>query len=254
MKTENHTGNGRRGEWKGMANGLDGRELAERYLPLVDRVVGSMRKHLPAHADLEELRSVGVLGLMQAVQRYTEEQAKTFEGYAVLRIRGAILDELRRMDWMPRTARHKLRGLREEEEKLEQRLGRAPTEEELRTSLELDVKEYWKLKRETQTMRFTSLDGSPLGEESEAKNLHEVIADDTQKLGSDVLEDREAVEEMVRQMEALPERARSVLVMYYKEGMRLRGFDPGHVRPPQRERTAAEKKALRKSLENLGVI
>ena len=90
---------------------IEAGELMVRYLPLVDSIVRSMMTQFPPHADAEELRSVGLGGLIAAVLRYNPKQAETFTGYLAVRIRGAILDELRRLDWMPRTARAKFRQL-----------------------------------------------------------------------------------------------------------------------------------------------
>jgi RNA polymerase sigma factor FliA len=84
---------------------LDEKELIERYLPLVRNVVDRIKLNLPPHVDVEDLYSVGVTGLIAAVRKYDPEQGHTFAGYATTRIRGSILDELRRLDWCPRRAR-----------------------------------------------------------------------------------------------------------------------------------------------------
>jgi len=88
-------------------------ELIEQYLPLVRKVVMALARHLPPQVDMDDLQSVGTMGLIAAVRRYDKDQEKTFEAYAVMRIRGAVLDELRRLDSLPRTARAKARNLQE---------------------------------------------------------------------------------------------------------------------------------------------
>lgn len=116
---------------------VDDNELIERYLPLVRNVVDRLRLTLPAHVDADDLYGVGVTGLIAAVRRYDPEQQNTFAAYATTRIRGAVLDELRRLDWFPRRARAKARKLKLAIAELEQILGRAPEESEIRARLGL---------------------------------------------------------------------------------------------------------------------
>ncbi len=200
---------------------LDQAALVEQFLPLVHAVVGGMRNQLPQHADLEELASVGVTGLMAAIEKFDPEQRNTFEGYAVLRIRGAILDELRRMDAMPRTARHKWRKLQGVVADLEQRKGRAPTEEEVRVELGLTPKEFSKFQRQTHNLSFFSLDGGAIDGDEDAGNFHDLIADENQPIGSDLAEHKEQLALLADFLEALPERQQKVLALYYHEGLRL---------------------------------
>src|ERR1700761_6336934 len=110
---------------------IDEKDLIERYLPLVRNVVDRIKLTLPSHIDADDLYSVGVTGLLAAVRKYDPEQGNTFAGYAATRIRGAILDELRRMDWCPRRARARGRKLKEAINALEQKLGRVATEDEI---------------------------------------------------------------------------------------------------------------------------
>ena len=195
--------------------------LVRRYLPLVHSVVRGMASQLPQHADLEELTSIGTTGLLAALERYREDQRHTFEGYAILRIRGAILDEMRRMDAMPRTARQKLRKLQAAVNELEQDLGRTPTDLEIQKFLGISQKEYLKLQRQTQSYHFFSLD-APVAEESEtAGSFHELIADEAQPQGFERMEQAETVAIMVEKMKTLPERQQKILALYYHEGLRL---------------------------------
>src|SRR5471032_3361433 len=98
--------------YESAAGPTDENSLIERYLPLVRNVVDRIKLNLPAHVDADDLYSVGVTGLIAAVKRYNPEQGHTFAGYATMRIRGAVLDELRRLDWFPRRARAKARKLK----------------------------------------------------------------------------------------------------------------------------------------------
>jgi RNA polymerase sigma factor FliA len=105
---------------------IDEKELIERYLPLVRNVVDRIKLTLPSHIDADDLYSVGITGLMAAVRKYDPDQGNTFAGYAATRIRGAILDELRRMDWCPRRARARARKHKEAINALEQRSAASP--------------------------------------------------------------------------------------------------------------------------------
>lgn len=189
-----------------------------KHSSMVKVIVAKMRDRLPSHADLEELESVGLLGLIDAVERFDPSRGYSFETYASIRIRGAILDELRSMDLLPRSVRAKQRKLNETVQTLEQRHGRAPTDEEIRSELQLTPKKYGKLCAQTQTPSFIFLDRQ---QSSEEVNPHDSIADELQIPSSSALEHRELCQIVARRIKALPEQQRKVLAMYYYEDMRL---------------------------------
>src|SRR5215212_614182 len=121
---------------------IDESALLEHYLPLIRNVVDRIKLTVPAHVDADDLYSVGVTGLIAAVRRYDPEQGSTFAAYASMRIRGAILDELRRMDWCPRRARARSRKLKNAILDVEQKVGRAATDVEVYSALGISPKEY----------------------------------------------------------------------------------------------------------------
>jgi RNA polymerase sigma factor for flagellar operon FliA len=197
--------------------------LVERHYPQVRTVVGQMRHYLPACADLDELHSVGLTGLIAAVRRFDPSQTKTFEAYAAMRIRGAILDELRRLDWMPRSARHRARELRKTMDTLEQNLGRAPTSEETREQLGLNRIDFDKLQSRIQPVRFLPLD-KPIARDQGAgtlMNLHECIADENTPPTHAHLEQEESLVTLASTIKLLPDRHRQVIMLYYFHGRRL---------------------------------
>src|SRR3954465_14670159 len=106
-------------------------EIVEEYLPLVKTVVGRLAMSLPPHVDPEDLYSSGLVGLLNAVRNFDPCAGSSFESYAKVRIRGAIFDELRRLDWIPRSVHEKARKVQGVMEQLEQRYGRLPKEEEI---------------------------------------------------------------------------------------------------------------------------
>ncbi|QYY36156.1 FliA/WhiG family RNA polymerase sigma factor [Ruficoccus sp. ZRK36] len=196
-------------------------ELLEEHYPLVNTVVKSMLSYLPRCADFEELHSVGVTGLVAAVQKFDPEQSGTFKAYASLRIRGAILDELRRMDSLPRTRRAKVRELSKVVEELEQKLGRAPQDAEVADAMGLTMAELERYQQKARPIVLVSLDGAGGQDEDTEATLHEAIADQNSRPCYEDLEKSEYIEMMVELIEELPERQRKVLAMYYHEGMRL---------------------------------
>ncbi len=122
---------------------------AEAYLFLVHRVARKISKRLPMHIDFNDLIGAGTLGLMRAAQAYDVQKCDKFEPYAEIRIRGAIIDELRAMDWVPRSLRQKSRRVEQAKSDLHQQLGREPDEEELSRHLGLQGREFQRLLRQT---------------------------------------------------------------------------------------------------------
>lgn len=200
---------------------VDEKDLIERYLPLVRNVVDRVKLNLPAHVDADDLYSVGITGLIAAVRKYNPEQGSTFASYASMRIRGAILDELRRMDWCPRRARARSRKLKTAIGEVEQKLGRAATDEEVCKALGLEPKEYAKWVEESRPVTFIAIDQTADGEEGEGASLHELLADDSDVTGRDNLEKEELLQLLTQRIAELPDIPRKILAMYYHEKMRL---------------------------------
>ena len=191
------------------------------YLPLVKTTVGRMRMTLPASLDIDDLHSVGVTGLMTAIQKFDPVQSGTFAAFAAIHIRGAVLDELRRMDWMSRGFREKAKKLKEAIITVEQRQGRPATEEEVCRELSLSSDEYAELLEATKPLSFLPLDSDALSEDSETFRLHEIIPDETQVSARDELERKELVQIVMKRIQMLPDMPKKILAMYYFEEMRL---------------------------------
>lgn len=196
-------------------------ELLQLYLPIVKSIVSRIKINLPPHIEEEDLHSVGLAGLISALKKYDPSQQKSFGSYAAMRIRGAILDELRRMDWMPRNARTNFKRLRATVEELEQKLGRPASEEEVRNELQLSPKDYEALMDEVRPISFLPLDHSASGDDSDETNLYDVIADDDLTSATDKMEKDEMIRMVAERINQLPEVPRKVLAMYYYEDMRL---------------------------------
>lgn len=207
--------------YQGVSNSpVNERELIERYLPLVRNVVDRIKLNLPAHVDVDDLYSVGVTGLLAAVRKYDPTQDNTFAAYATMRIRGAVLDELRRLDWIPRRARAKARKIKEAINEIEQATGCAATEDAVQQRLGLSTKEYNRWMEEARPVSFVAIDG-PADNEHEGASLHEVIADENNVLARDRMEHEELLQLVAKKIQQLPDIPRKILAMYYFENMRL---------------------------------
>ncbi len=193
--------------------------LVERYMPLVNRVLKTIVKHLPRHVDVDDLHGIGVLGLITALPKYDPLKEKTFSGYLVLRIRGAIIDELRRMDYLPRTARARAVSLRKTSERLEQRYGRQVRDHEIRREMGLGDAEFRVLRQQIQPITFISLNHPDLM--TEELNFHEVMTEENQSNGYDQVQHNEWRRMLFLNIRKLPTRQQSILLMYYFGGLRF---------------------------------
>ncbi|MCX6945745.1 MAG: FliA/WhiG family RNA polymerase sigma factor [Opitutales bacterium] len=200
---------------------VDEKDLIERYLPLVRNVVDRIKLNVPAHVDADDLYSVGITGLLAAVRKFDPEQGNTFATYATMRIRGAILDELRRMDWCPRRARARARKLKAAINEVEQKLGRAATDDEVRELLGLNAKEYAKWVEEAKPVTFINIDQESESDEGKGGSLHELLADQNDVTGRDTLEKEEFVHLLTQRIAALPDIPRKIIALYYYENLRL---------------------------------
>lgn len=197
-------------------------ELVHQYLPLVKSVVGRLAMTLPPHVDGEDLYSAGLGGLLSAVRQYDPTAGTAFETYARLRIRGAAFDELRRMDWVPRSVHTKARKVQGVMQSIEQRRGRAATEKEMAKALKIPVAEYQQWVEEIRPATFVCLDATFNGEHEDGGSQYESLPDPRQESPIDGTFRRELSRLITERLQQLPEMQRKVLALYYFEDMRLR--------------------------------
>ncbi len=187
-------------------------QLAEYYLPLVKLVAGRLAISLPNHVDRDDLLSSGFFGLLDAIDRYDIERKNKFETYAGIRIRGAMLDYLRAKDWIPVAVRQRIRRYEQAVFDLENRLGRAATDEELAESLEMSVKELIALEGQISVATVIPLD-----------DYLRADAPLTSEPGpSDRMEKAELRETLAAAIERLPEKEKKVVALYYYEELTLK--------------------------------
>jgi RNA polymerase sigma factor for flagellar operon FliA len=198
--------------------------LVVAYSPLVKYVAGRMSSGLPSHVEEGDLISYGLGGLISAIERFDLTREIKFETYAITRIRGAIIDELRNLDWVPRSVRARARQIERVNMKLEARFQRAPTDEEMAGELEVTVDEFQESLLQISNSTIVALD--------ELWNVQDATGDQVSLL--DTLPDRDAPdpEQLIDQSElrdriadaiaALPEREKLVVALYYYENLTLR--------------------------------
>jgi RNA polymerase sigma factor for flagellar operon FliA len=200
-----------------------GRELRDRlvehHVVLVKYVAARVAGRLPSHLAIDDLYSAGLLGFLGAVEDYDPEVGVEFATYAIPRIRGSIFDELRRLDWVPRGVRRRIRDAERAIEALGSRLGRSPSEEEIAAELRIPLAAYRQLLGEGVTV--ISLDTSSGGHEDGAAPIDGL--EDRQAPGpfaTLAAKERQAL--LGRLIDTLPERERHVLALYYCEELTMR--------------------------------
>ncbi len=194
--------------------------LIQKYLPLVKYIAERLLAKLPQNSELDDLTSAGIFGLIDAVNGFDLSRGVKFETYCTTRIRGAILDELRSLDWVPRIVRNKANRIENTWKTLEMQLGRSPTDMEMAAHLEMSPDEYQDLIREASAITIVSLTDKTK-EDQGSKSLRKI----------DVLEDKKGVDpeyELKRKeisefiTKGLSRKERLILLLYYYEDLTMR--------------------------------
>ncbi|PRY45652.1 RNA polymerase sigma-28 (SigD/FliA/WhiG) subunit [Geodermatophilus tzadiensis] len=191
------------------------------YAPLVKYVAGRVGSGLPAHVEQADLVSYGTFGLIDAITRYQPSREVKFESYAMARIRGAIIDELRSTDWIPRSVRMRARQFERTVAALESRLQRSPTEEEVAAEMDMDVEEVRKFLGQLSLVNVVALDELLTDDDGGAPRLVDTLRDVNAADPQAVAEHGEARQLLARAVEQLPEREKVVVSLYYFEGLTL---------------------------------
>jgi RNA polymerase sigma factor FliA len=197
-------------------------KLILEYAPLIKFIAQKIAVRLPSNIEFDDLVSSGVIGLMDAIDKYDPSRDNKFKTYAEFRIRGAILDELRAQDWVPRSVREKAKQLEKAHIRLEQSLGRAPTEDEITSELQISKEEYYDLLNQVKSVSILSLDEAGSFNSSDRKSILSLL--ESCKIPSPITQlSLKAVREAVtKAIESLPEKQRLVLSLYYYEDLNLK--------------------------------
>lgn len=190
------------------------------HLPQVRLIARRIHERLPDSVNLEDLVSTGIVGLISAIDRFDSAHNVKLKTYAEYKIRGAILDSLRGLDWAPRQQRKRSKQIEAAIATLEQRLKRAPSEEEIAKELSIGLEEYHDWLTDIRGVNIGSLDSS-LGED-EGRDLLKYISDDEEQWPSRLLERSELEKLLVQAIEKMPAIERTVLSLYYYEELTLR--------------------------------
>jgi RNA polymerase sigma factor FliA len=197
-------------------------QIVAEYLPYVNRIVNRIATHLPPTVEVNDLVNVGIIGLIQAIERYDPSRDNKFMTYAVFRIKGAVLSELRSRDFLGRTTRKKIRSLEKAYLKLEQKLGREVKDEEVAEELNMDLDQFYQVKRMS-SISFISFEeiGYTSREEKEdfiGNLLINRENDDALSMATV----KEIKVSLARHIEQLPEKEKLVVSMYYSDELTMK--------------------------------
>ena len=198
-------------------------ELILNYSPLVKYVAGRLASSLPQTVDTADLISYGIFGLIDAIEKFDPGRAIKFETYAISRIKGAIIDELRAMDWVPRSVRSRAREIEGAYVKLENSLRRVPTDQEVADHMGISLKEFQDILAKLSYTSVVSFEELWVGgERDEGQNAIGSIKDDTAEDPVAIFESAEIKDILAGAIDRLPERERTVIALYYYEGLTLK--------------------------------
>ena len=201
---------------------LDSRQGIENYLPLVRRTAQRMIGRLPPNVELEDLVQAGVMGLMEAMERYEQGHGAQFETFALQRVRGAMLDELRGTDWVPRSVRKNQRDIAAAVHRLEHRLHRPPADNEIARELGVPLADYHEMLVDVRGAQLVYSDDYEADDSDDSHFLDRHTTPDERGDPAAQLADRRFREALVRAIELLPEREQYVMSMYYEHDMNLK--------------------------------
>ncbi|WP_292977671.1 RNA polymerase sigma factor FliA, partial [Nitrosomonas sp.] len=198
---------------------IDKDQFVTEFTPLVKRIAYHMMAKLPASVQVDDLIQAGMIGLLDAINRYEGSYGRQFESYAAQRIRGSILDELREADWLPRSLRRKMRQIETAIRTLEQRLGCPPNEQEIANELNIPLAEYQGMLQEAGGGQLIYYEDF---QESEEDHFLDHLCNNHSNEPLDQLLEKNLRELLVTAIEKLPEKEKMVMGMYYEQEMNLR--------------------------------
>jgi RNA polymerase sigma factor FliA len=209
--------------WTACANGDETARdsLAREHMSLVHHVANRLLRQLAPDAELDELLSAGRLGLLRAIETFDTSRGLAFSTYAVPRIQGAILDELRRLDVLTRGARKKAREIAAARQELMSQLGRTPRADEVASRMDIDVQTLWRWEAEVDASVPVAMDRPARSEDGEPRNLGELLLDEDGEIPGERLEREETLAQLRTALERLSEQERTVLALSYFEELKL---------------------------------
>jgi len=198
-------------------------EVIKRYSPMIKYVANRIAMRLPPHIEVDDLISVGVLGLMDAISKYDSSRGAKFKTYAEFRVRGAILDELRAMDWVPRSIRQKASNVDKVVQSLQAKLSRSPEDEEVAKEMGISLDQFHDTLNETKSIPVFSLEDLGIAKESgEQQSLLDCLAGKADADPQTQIRLIELKEIIAKAIDALPEKERLMVSLYYYEELTMK--------------------------------
>lgn len=198
---------------------LERQQVILEYYPLVKTIAARMIRRFPNNVDLDELVSEGILGLMDALERYNPERGVPFKSYAEIRVRGAIVDALRHQDFVPRSVRRKWQALEREKDRLFIKLKRKPSREEMASSLQMDLKSYDFYCEDARIYGLVS--GDTMLDDESSETVMSTVSSPLPLVDEELLAE-ESWGDVARLVSKLPEKERTVIHLYYLHNMNLK--------------------------------
>jgi len=197
-------------------------ELIIKYLPLVKYLAGRLAVKLPPGINQEDMESYGVFGLMEAIDKYDPEQGTRFEAYAYSRVLGAMIDELRKLNWVPRTLMQKMQEVNTARERLERRHQGPVSADMLAAELGISQEELRRIAINFERLNVMSIDETLTVADGERLRRGDLLEDRTSPDPLEIIERKEGQRLLAESITRLPERDRTVLALYYQDGLTLR--------------------------------
>ena len=189
-------------------------QIITEYLPYVNRIVNRIAVHLPPSVEVDDLVNVGIIGLIQAIERYDPSRDNKFITYAVFRIKGAVLSELRSRDFLGRTTRRKIRDLEKTYVQLEQKLGREVDDEEVASEMDMDLEQFYQVKRMS-SISFISFEEIGYKSKEDRKRLMSYLISDDSEDALTLTRLNELETSVAKAISELSEKERIVISLYY---------------------------------------
>ncbi|WP_447972089.1 sigma-70 family RNA polymerase sigma factor [Nitrospira sp. Kam-Ns4a] len=209
------------GEQSAKAAEADRERIIREFTPVIKAMAHRLAFRLPAHLDAQDLVSAGIIGLMDAMTKYDPTREAKFKTYAEFRIRGAMLDEIRAMDWVPRSVHERIATLQKCQHELLKRLGRPPTDEELAQELNLSMEELDSFLSRAQGVVLLSVEDLGV-QEAEGHAMLRSLVDTQHPDPLSLVVSEDIRQGLARAIESLPEKERLVLTLYYYEELTMK--------------------------------
>ncbi|MGM8214494.1 FliA/WhiG family RNA polymerase sigma factor [Bacillaceae bacterium W0354] len=209
-------------QWKTTRDQEAGNQLVEHYMPIVNYQVNRIYMNLPKNIDRQDVKSLAFMGLVDALEKFDTDRDLKFDTYATFRIRGAIIDGLRKEDWLPRTVREKAKTIDQAYEILEQELKRTPTTKEIANYVSMEEQEVADITRDTLFANLLSIESKTSETDDEQReNLRNTIRDENELTPEEQVEKQEKIDELAQLINELSEKEQLVISLFYKEGLSL---------------------------------